>query len=220
MSGVVPICRWCWAEWASGAPPGQVSRRVGQVWADCLPMMFARHLEVASRLVQQLEGHPDSPFLAAAGAAPWSSTHHHGKRCARECDHACWSLMSSNQVLSVGVGSMRLPRAWNDSTGIERLPPRDRAWVRSQRFGLDHVSHLSIDSTALVQGGAVASPPSPTSSFSAYVRLWPPNRLIWPPPRFVHQDGGVGAAGIRTRKCCGARVQGGSVTGDHKRDGP
>ena len=75
-------------------------------------------------------------------------------------------------------------------------------------FGLDLVSHFSFDedSTALVQGGAVASPPSPTSSFSAYVRLWPPNRLVWPPPRFVHQDGGVGAAGIRTRECCGARV--------------
>ena len=33
-------------------------------------------------------------------------------------------------------------------------------------FGLDHVSHVSFDedSTAFVQGGAVASPPSPTSS--------------------------------------------------------
>ena len=38
-------------------------------WADCLPMMFARHTEVASRLVWQLEGHPDSPFLSAAASS-------------------------------------------------------------------------------------------------------------------------------------------------------
>ena len=38
-------------------------------WADCLPMMFARHPEVASQIVQQLEGHPDSPFLAAAASS-------------------------------------------------------------------------------------------------------------------------------------------------------
>ena len=37
-------------------------------WADCLPMMFARHPEVASRVAQQLEGHPDSPFLSAASS--------------------------------------------------------------------------------------------------------------------------------------------------------
>ena len=38
-------------------------------WADCLPMMFARHPEVASRLVRQLEGHSDSPFLSAAASS-------------------------------------------------------------------------------------------------------------------------------------------------------
>ena len=97
---------------------------------------------------------------------------------------------------------MRLPRAWNNTTGKK---------CSSNGCRLDHVSHLNIDEdTALVQGGgAVATPPSPTFSFSAHVRLWPPNRLIWPPPRFVHQEGGVGAAGIRTQKWCGARVQGG-----------
>ena len=34
-----------------------------------LPMMFARHPEVASRIVQQLEGHPDSPFLVVAASS-------------------------------------------------------------------------------------------------------------------------------------------------------
>ena len=32
-------------------------------------MMFARHSGVASQIVQQLEGHPDSPFLAAAASS-------------------------------------------------------------------------------------------------------------------------------------------------------
>ena len=32
-------------------------------------MMFARHPEVAFRLVRQLEGHPDSPFLSAAASS-------------------------------------------------------------------------------------------------------------------------------------------------------
>ena len=32
-------------------------------------MMFARHPEVTSQIVQQLEGHPDSPFLAAAASS-------------------------------------------------------------------------------------------------------------------------------------------------------
>ena len=100
--------------------------------------------------------------------------------------------MSSNQELSVGVGSMRLPRAWNGSTGkkcslngccLETDLGAIAEWSWWE-FGLNHVSHVSFDedSTALVQGGAVASPPSPTSSFSAHVRLWPPNRLVWPPP--------------------------------------
>ena len=42
-------------------------------------MVFARHPEVASRLVQQSEGHADSPFLAAA-ASPASVERHHGVR--------------------------------------------------------------------------------------------------------------------------------------------
>ena len=78
---------------------------------------------MTSQIVQQLAGHLDSPFLvdAASSARALSgtrgSTHHRGKRCAKECDHGCSSRRSSNQELSVGVGSMRLPRVWNGSTG-------------------------------------------------------------------------------------------------------
>ena len=42
-------------EWASGATRTSVSAYWAS-WADCLPMMFARHPDVACRIVQQLEG--------------------------------------------------------------------------------------------------------------------------------------------------------------------
>ena len=32
-------------------------------WADCLPMVFARHRGVTLAIVAQLEGHPDTSFL-------------------------------------------------------------------------------------------------------------------------------------------------------------
>ena len=38
-------------------------------WADCIPMVGARHPEVAAQLVVQLEGHPATPCLGAAAAA-------------------------------------------------------------------------------------------------------------------------------------------------------
>ena len=38
-------------------------------WADCIPMVDARHREVAAQLVVQLEGHPATPCLGAAAAA-------------------------------------------------------------------------------------------------------------------------------------------------------
>ena len=37
-------------------------------WADCFPMVFARHRGVALAIVAQLEGHPDTHFLGAAAA--------------------------------------------------------------------------------------------------------------------------------------------------------
>ena len=49
-SGVVPICHWCWVGWAHAS------------WANCLPMMFARHPEVAfSTCPTCWRGHPNNP---------------------------------------------------------------------------------------------------------------------------------------------------------------
>ena len=37
-------------------------------WADCLPMIHARHPDVAAQLLGQLEGHPETPCLQEAAA--------------------------------------------------------------------------------------------------------------------------------------------------------
>ena len=128
-------------------------------WPDCLPMMFARHPEVTSQIVQQLEGHPDSPFLAVAASSARALSGTMGfdppswQALCEECDHGCWSRRSSNQELSVGVGSMRLPRVWNGSSGkkcssngccLETELGCDRRVVLVE-FGLDHVPQVSSD---------------------------------------------------------------------------
>ena len=124
---------------------------------------------------------------------------------------------------------MRLLHEWNSSTGkkfslkgwrLETELGCDRRVVL-EAVGPDHVTHLSTDKnpTALVQGGAVAPPPSPTTSVSAYVQLWPSHRFSWPPPRFLHQDGGVRATGVCVGKCSGTCVQGGGRAGDYEREG-
>ena len=38
-------------------------------WADCFPMVHARHLEVVMQMVVQLEGDPQTPSLGAAPEA-------------------------------------------------------------------------------------------------------------------------------------------------------
>ena len=111
-------------------------------WADCLPMMFARHPEVTSQIVQQLEGHPNSPFLAAAASSARAVSGTMG------FDPPSW------QALCEGVrprmlepeefepgnerggwqheASSRVERQHREEVLFERLLPRDRAWVRSQ----------------------------------------------------------------------------------------
>ena len=46
------------------------TRRAGfwASWADCLPMINARHLEVAARIIAQLEGDPSGQSVQMAGA--------------------------------------------------------------------------------------------------------------------------------------------------------
>ena len=120
--------------------------------------------------------------------------------------------MSSNQVLSVRAGSMRLLHAWNHSTG-------KKSSLNGCRLETDH----GCDPRVVLEGVC----PCRTCSL---------RRLRLPLPLSPHA-GGCGlpvdsfghhrasctralGGGDSTRKCCGARVQGGRRTGDHKRDGP
>ena len=111
-------------------------------WADCLPMMFARHPEVASQIVQQLEGHPDSPFLAAAASSARVLSGTMG------FDPPSWQALCEGvrprmlepDEFEPGIerggwqheASSRVERQHRKKCSSKRLLPRDRAWVRSQ----------------------------------------------------------------------------------------
>ena len=101
-------------QWASRVPRGRASiSACWASWEDCLPMMFAQHPEVAFRLVRQLEGHPDSPSLAAAvsSARVLSGTMGEGVRP---------RMLEPDEFepgIERGGWQHEVPRAWNDSTG-------------------------------------------------------------------------------------------------------
>ena len=189
--------------------------------------MFARHPEVTSQIVQQLEGHRDSPFLAAAASSARAFSGTMG------FDPPSWQALCEGvrepEGLEPGIerggwqheASSRVERQQREVL-FERLLPRDRAWVRSQSG----------------PGGSLALTTCPTSVLTKI----PPHlfivvllrRLRIPLPLAPHtcgcglpidsfghhrasctRTGGIGAAGIRTRECCSARVLGGRGTGDH-----
>ena len=84
-------------------------------WADCLPLMFAKHTEVAFWLARQLEGHPNSPFPSAAASSARVLSGTMG------FDPQSWQALCEGvrrRMLEpgVGAGSMRLLHEWNSST--------------------------------------------------------------------------------------------------------
>ena len=105
-------------------------------------MMFARHPEVTSQIVQQLEGHPDSPFLAAATSSARALIGTMG------FDPPSWQALCEGvrprmlepEEFEPGLErggwqhevSSRVERQHREEVLFERLLPRDRAWVRSQ----------------------------------------------------------------------------------------
>ena len=111
-------------------------------WADCLPMVFARHRGVALAIVAQLEGHPDTPFLGAAAACARSLvgtmvlTRHFGKLSAKECDPGHWNQMRWSQALLEEGGNTKQRQGWSATSDkevlFERMGLRDRAILRSQ----------------------------------------------------------------------------------------
>ena len=78
----------CAAAWANYllrvAEPQDVAtsaRAHDEGWAslaDCSPMIFARHPEVALSFVQLLQGLPETPFLSAAASSARALNRHNG----------------------------------------------------------------------------------------------------------------------------------------------
>ena len=165
-------------------------------WADCLPMVFARHRGVALAIVAQLEGHPDTPFLGAAAA------------CARSLVGTMGFDPSSWQALCEGVRPRALEpdemepgiaeRHFRQEVLFERMGSRDRAILRS---------HDDEDS---------ASPPPPIAVLSVHVPVWPSNQFVWP----MHQNRGIGSARFCTRKRCRSSVPRSRCPCDHQCSGP
>ena len=66
------LFRWDWVDWVSAMRSGPVCRHIGP--AGQTPSIRARHGAVADLFVRELEGEPESPFLAAAAEAMRSLT--------------------------------------------------------------------------------------------------------------------------------------------------
>ena len=86
-------------------------------------MIRRRHPSVARQLVNQLQGHPDTPFLRAEAEARrelmgvMGSNHRRGKLCRKEPGHPSWNQRTQNQEQFVGDGSMKLVPVWRGSSG-------------------------------------------------------------------------------------------------------
>ena len=142
-------------------------------------MIFAKHPGVAHCFVEQLEGHPLTPFLSTTAASvrvprgTLVSTHQRGSLCET----------ISNRGWREAGGSTRLHHGWNGSS----VTPQARAFVRSQSG----------------PGGIMALTNAPTSVLTkipphlfrvvllrrlylplavpACVQVWPSNRSVCPP---------------------------------------
>ena len=110
-------------------------------WADCLPMMYARHPHVAERFIVQLEG-SETPFLGAAAASARALSGTMG------FEPPSWRALADGvrpdsrepEDYEPGVSrqgwqheaASRVERQFRDGVLFERLVPRDRALIRSQ----------------------------------------------------------------------------------------
>ena len=153
-------------------------------------MVSSRHRNVATRFVVNLKGAPDTPSLGAAASAMWSLTGTMG------FGPPSWSVGGGSSSENVGPedlepGSVRrgwqheaasrVDRHFREHVSFDRLPPRDRAQVRSQRwFGVNCSLHVVSheDSRSPLSRDSVATSPSPSSSHLAHVPVWPSNRLV------------------------------------------
>ena len=169
-------------------------------WADCLPMIHARHPDVATALIQQLNGQPVTPCLREAQEAASGVSRATG-----------WVPPSWNEFAAgarpevIGPdqfelwdpqrgwqheAASRIEAWWLDEFVFPRMEEFARALVRSQggvrrRSGVESVPQLQSHpvGTATIQGPPLAPSPIAPSFVRAFMPVWPPTRSVWPPPR-------------------------------------
>ena len=111
-------------------------------WADCLPMIQARHPEVANMFLEKLEGWPDTPFLGAAAVSARTLTGTMG------IEPPSWRALADGarpepqepDEFVPGISrqgwqheaASRVERHFRDRVLFSRMAPRERALVRSQ----------------------------------------------------------------------------------------
>ena len=93
-------------------------------WADCLPMIQARHPEVANMFLEKLEGWPDTPFLGAPAVSARTLTGTMGFeppswRALMELVQNLRNQMSLSQQSHVKGGSTKLRPESKDISGTE-----------------------------------------------------------------------------------------------------
>ena len=104
-------------------------------WADCLPMIQARHPEVANMFLEKLEGWPDTPFLGAAAVSARTLTGTMG------FEPPSWRAVPQEpDEFEPGISrqgwqheaASRVKRHFRDRVLFSHMGPRERALVRSQ----------------------------------------------------------------------------------------
>ena len=155
-------------------------------WADCLPMVHARHPDVAMQMVALLEGDPETPSLGAAVQAARRLVGVRGFEPPswRDHPHVTWRIL--NQGVGDLVGSTRRLAARTTIQGhvvccqVEpQRPSHDPVPGRTRsRHGSDDLPHVPHHdhSSAVVPRHSFAPSSSPSSPDRAFLPVWPPTR--------------------------------------------
>ena len=179
-------------------------------WADCLPMIQNRHPDVAGQLIAQLEGRPDTPIMRAASDATLQLNG------VRDFVPPSWRALADGarpQIRDIDDFERGNSDGWQHvvaSRTDEVFRERMFASMRSQGgsgagLALSCSSHLSGYEAGSPALPCDPSPPSPVapSLHRAFLQVWPPTRLIGPPPSSVRKGSGFGQEGMgsRERRC-------------------
>ena len=135
------------------------------IWADCMPMIRERHLQVAEWLAATLEGHPDTHHLSEAVAArslrgSSDSNHHHSQPWQQAPDPRHENQKTMSPGVSWQVGNTRRRHVLRDITVMSRSSHRWRllgeplCGLRADP-GQDCLSRVAHQSLHVVQPSAL-----------------------------------------------------------------